>query len=923
MMRRYLTLLTVLTTLLALTTPAFTQTVLFGPKQYTRTAGPPNQFTDTFTLPSGTTPPYTLHVVNGNANGTNRISSATVTLNGTQILGPSDFGQNVAVIDRTITPQASNTLEIRLTSAPGSFITLTVLDTSAGSQPTALTPNPLNLNAGATGTLTAMLAPAPTAAGSLTVSSANPAVATVPASVSFTSGQTSVPVTVTAVASGSTTITVSLNGASAASQVTVMPPPPTIISFMPTSGTVGTTVTITGTDFINVQSVTLNGSAAIFTINNATTITAVVPSGATTGKIVIAGSAGTATSATNFMVLVSSVVTSFTPTSGPVGITVTITGQNFDPIASNNTVKVNGKLAIIASANSATIVTTIPQGATSGVISVTTPINTATSGEQFIVQATQDFILSVAPALPVVGTVIQGGQVTFALTVSPPPGRSFTGLVGLGAVGLPSGVTAQFSGPTLTSGQTGFVTLTVGGSVSPGTVSFNITGSAQLEAGPVTRMVPGSVQVLASGGQTALSGQVLRTDGAPIPNVLMKIIGTSLEARTDAAGHFLIQNTPSGAQQLMVNANEAVAGYPIYHTDLVLTAGQISTFPTIWITPPPPAERFTTLNNAAITQIITDPRFPGAEFTIPAGVTIVGWDGALKTKIAMERLSPEKLPVPPPPGPTKSIFQIFFGTPMGGQPSASIPVTLPNDLDLDPGDQAELWYYDASPLGGPGIWKLAGMGTVSLDGKKIVSDPGVGIQRFCGVCGLPCFINRQQKQPNVNPNGPNGGDPVDLGTGTFTVGMTDLVLPGRFPVVLARKYNPFDPFGTIGGFQPLLGPGWSLSVDPIMLPNAGLAFQTPDLIRLILPGNTRLDLTKQPNGTYSNSTHPLLRGAVLTLSGNTSNSISDLRFKDGSTWRFSRRRFGASAFFDVLIEMRDRNGNITTIEREPNGQKIL
>jgi hypothetical protein len=36
---------------LALTAPAFAQTVLFGPKQYTRTAGPPNQFTDTFTLP--------------------------------------------------------------------------------------------------------------------------------------------------------------------------------------------------------------------------------------------------------------------------------------------------------------------------------------------------------------------------------------------------------------------------------------------------------------------------------------------------------------------------------------------------------------------------------------------------------------------------------------------------------------------------------------------------------------------------------------------------------------------------------------------------------------------------------------------------------------------------------------------------------
>jgi hypothetical protein len=111
-MRRWLISFTVLVLGLALTAPVFAQTVLFGPQQYTRTAGTPNQFTDTFTLPPGTTAPYTLHIVNGNANGTNRISSATVKLNVTQILDPNDFDQNVAVIDRTVTLQSSNTLEI-------------------------------------------------------------------------------------------------------------------------------------------------------------------------------------------------------------------------------------------------------------------------------------------------------------------------------------------------------------------------------------------------------------------------------------------------------------------------------------------------------------------------------------------------------------------------------------------------------------------------------------------------------------------------------------------------------------------------------------------------------------------------------------------------------------------------------------------
>ena len=397
---------------------------------------------------------------------------------------------------------------------------------------------------------------------------------------------------------------------------------------------------------------TQTGSGSVTVVPSITipatqTSASVVVAGANAGSVTLTATAvGRTPGIASFTVTPGqATITSFTPASGPVGTVVTITGTSFDPVAANNQVKFNGKPAIITSVNTTgtTLIVTVPQGATSGIISVTTPINTATSTGQFLVQSTQDFILSVAPTLPAVATVIQGGQVAYALTVSAAPGRSFAGLVALGTVGLPSGVTAQFSGPMLTNGQTGYVTVTVGGGVSPGTVSFNITGSAQLETGPVTQMVPASVQILASGGQTALSGQVLRTDGAPIPNVLMKIIGTSLEARTDGAGHFLLQNTPSGTQQLMVNANEAVAGYPIYHMDLVFPAGQVTVLPTIWITPPPPTERFTPINNAGGNQVITDSRYPGVEFTLPAGVTITGWDGNLKNKIAIERLSPDQL----------------------------------------------------------------------------------------------------------------------------------------------------------------------------------------------------------------------------------------------------------------------------------------
>jgi hypothetical protein len=139
---------------------------------------------------------------------------------------------------------------------------------------------------------------------------------------------------------------------------------------------------------------------------------------------------------------------------------------------------------------------------------------------------------------------------------------------------------------------------------------------------------------------------------------------------------------------------------------------------------------------------------------------------------------------------------------MGGLPSAPIPVTLPNDLDLNPEDKAELWYYDAAPFPGVlGAWRLAGMGTVSQDGATIASDPGVGIQRFCGGCGLSCFINNQDKQPNRNPHSPACGDRVDLFLGQMILEKADLVLPGRMPVVIHRTCNPLDPFGALRAFN--------------------------------------------------------------------------------------------------------------------------
>jgi hypothetical protein len=110
-------------------------TPVFGPQTYTRTTGAPNQYTTTFTAPSWIVSPYDLHIVNGDANGKNRISSATIALNGVQIAGPSDFNQNVATLDFSVTLQASNTLQVTLASKPGSYLTINVAGTNGDHTP--------------------------------------------------------------------------------------------------------------------------------------------------------------------------------------------------------------------------------------------------------------------------------------------------------------------------------------------------------------------------------------------------------------------------------------------------------------------------------------------------------------------------------------------------------------------------------------------------------------------------------------------------------------------------------------------------------------------------------------------------------------------------------------------------------------------
>jgi len=147
-------------------------------------------------------------------------------------------------------------------------------------------------------------------------------------------------------------------------------------------GKVGKTIEILGQGFTGTTNVSFNGIAATtFAVVSDTYLTAVVPAGATIGSVTVATPGGMLTS--NKVFRVTPAILSFKPTSGPVGTSVKITGTSFTGATK---VTFGGVKAITFSVDSDTQITaTVPTGAKTGRIQVTTPGGTATSPGVFTV----------------------------------------------------------------------------------------------------------------------------------------------------------------------------------------------------------------------------------------------------------------------------------------------------------------------------------------------------------------------------------------------------------------------------------------------------------------------------------------------------------------------------------------------------------
>jgi uncharacterized repeat protein (TIGR03803 family) len=153
------------------------------------------------------------------------------------------------------------------------------------------------------------------------------------------------------------------------------------VHLMTTSGKELSKVEILGQGFSKASVVEFGGVAAsTIAVTGSTYISATVPAGALTGAVTVTIGTSTLTSPQTFNVLPT--ITSFTPPSGPVGTTVTITGTG---LAQTTSVTFNKRTAAISGTSDKQVIVTVPAGATTGRIAITTNGGSATSTTSFTV----------------------------------------------------------------------------------------------------------------------------------------------------------------------------------------------------------------------------------------------------------------------------------------------------------------------------------------------------------------------------------------------------------------------------------------------------------------------------------------------------------------------------------------------------------
>ena len=621
-------------------------------------------------------------------------------------------------------------------------------------------------------------------------------------------------------------------------------------------------------------------------------------------------------------------ISSFTPTSGSIGTSVTVTGTNLVSGSTSASValaaQAGGTLsAPIASATATSLTFVIPAGAATGTLTASLAGANVTSSGTLTIVPSSNFTLSASPAS---ANLITGQSVAYSVQLA--SNNGFNQLAPLTVKGLPNGVTASFKPTSITAGQTSVLTLTAPSNQAISTATLTVSAAATVDGLPVSQSATASLAVTAP--TTSFLGRTVVSNSAqtPLVGVVVSMVGqdgagnkTGCTGSTvsDSAGNFALTNLAANCigPQLIGFTGDTVtspagtfAGLQLVFT---LVSNTVVVSPVLVNLPQVnTAETFNVIQNDTVDQSYTFKTIPGLSVTVYAGTTFTAPDGTKPNPfpLAAIQVPVDRLPdVMPTTTAGVGAFIVAF-QPAETVATQEVAVWFPNTLNTAPGTDVPLMTLD------PTLGRMVpyGTGTVSTDGTTIIPDidPSSGsLNHRYGIVHFdwhgPLGGPPNQNDPTPDPNGPSGGEPVDLASGIHVINSTDIGFHGnRGSIALTRTYRT----GAVQGNLP--GPfGWG-SFHNFEYRLDTLTPQSSSVINLILPTGTRVPFNLQANGTLVNTTVPMVAGWVLTTS---SNGNATLTQKNGTYFQFTP---GIPPTGSVLVAIGDPNGNVTTIVR-PEG----
>ena len=642
---------------------------------------------------------------------------------------------------------------------------------------------------------------------------------------------------------------------SATTTATIASAASSIVGFTPTSGTIGTVVNVTLTNFtpaagasprvtlVGASGVPISAPVSSVAVN---ALSFVVPAGAGSGAITITSGGQTAVSSGSFTVTTSS---SFTLTVGPATASL-IPGQQVTyaiTLASSN--GFNG-LATLA-------VTGVPSGVTTGF----------------------------KP------TAMTPGQ-TAVLTLSAPLNQA------LGSASLSVSAAATVDGQTVSQSATASLQITG--------VSTSFVGRTVVDDAQQTPIAGVSISFLGKDDKGNITGCSAQTVSDAGGNFALTQLPQACTGPQLISYNGLTATSPPGTY----------AGVNLSYT---LAAGQVTTSPVLIHLPRiDNAQTVGIQQKAATTQVLTFTSLPTVRVTVYPGTTFTLQDGSTPNPFPLVavQVPVDRLPDAMATSGMVMPFIVAF-QPANAYSSQPVAVDFPNSLNMPPGGTASLMTLD--PTRGYMVPYGTGTATSDGTRIMPDPDPNYpghayGLIHFDwhGPAAMPPPTVNPSPTCGCTPGATDCcltgfGGPIDASSGVDVIKAIDIAINGprgsisieRTQRTLSTNPGPFG-MGTNHNY------GYQLNTIAFL--------QGQGVITLVMPDGNQFPFSVQQGGAFVNSTIPTMRGAVLRA--NSSTGSYSLQWKDGTVYQFQAPSAGPRVAY--LTSITDTNGNATTLTLNPS-----